>query len=107
MISGIFPFSDFFSNSVMPKCCFEPEASFRQRPLFDDIRLHHDDLVAGPGSRSGLDTRSSPTPNDRASGMGILPMSEGLTQTHGQDARATAAFPMLSSIGSCAHIGIA
>ena len=23
------------------------------------------------------------------SGMGILPMSEGLTQTHGQDARAT------------------
>jgi len=30
-----------------------------------------------------------------ASGMGILPMSEGLTQTHGQDARATAGIQML------------
>jgi len=38
----------------------------------------------------------------RASGMGILPMSEGLTQTHGQDARATASIPMLPSIGRCA-----
>ena len=37
-----------------------------------------------------------------ASGRGILPMSEGLTQTHGQDARATAGIPMLPSIGRCA-----
>jgi hypothetical protein len=36
-----------------------------------------------------------------ASGMGILPMSEGLTQTHGQDARATAGIQMLPSIGRC------
>jgi len=34
--------------------------------------------------------------------MGILPMSEGLTQTHEQDARATAGTPMLPSIGRCA-----
>ena len=37
-----------------------------------------------------------------ASGMGLLPMSGGLTQTHGQDARATAGIPMLPSIGRCA-----
>ena len=30
------------------------------------------------------------------SGMGILPMSEGSTQTHGQDARATAGVQMLA-----------
>jgi hypothetical protein len=35
--------------------------------------------------------------------MGILPMSEGLTQTHGQDARATAGIQMLPSIGRCAQ----
>ena len=36
------------------------------------------------------------------SGMGILPMSEGLPQTHGQDTRATTGIPMLPSIGRCA-----
>jgi hypothetical protein len=35
--------------------------------------------------------------------MGILPMSEGLTQTHGQDARATAGIQILRSIGRCAQ----
>jgi hypothetical protein len=38
------------------------------------------------------------------SGMSILPMSEGLTQTHGQDARATAGIQMLPSIGRCARM---
>ena len=37
--------------------------------------------------------------------MGILPMSEGLTQTHGQDARATADIQTLPSIGRCAPVG--
>jgi acetate kinase len=37
-----------------------------------------------------------------ASGMGILPMSEGLPQTHGQDARATSNVPTPPSIGGCA-----
>jgi (E)-4-hydroxy-3-methylbut-2-enyl-diphosphate synthase len=37
-----------------------------------------------------------------ASGMGILPMSEGSTQSHGQDARATASLRMPPTIGSCA-----
>ena len=37
--------------------------------------------------------------------MGILPMSEGLTQTHGQDARATAGTPMLPSIGRSRLLG--
>jgi hypothetical protein len=36
--------------------------------------------------------------------MGILPMSEGLTQTHGQDARATSGIQMLPSIGRCAPL---
>ena len=31
--------------------------------------------------------------------MGILPMSEGLPQTHGQDARAPSGITMLPSIG--------
>jgi len=35
--------------------------------------------------------------------MAILPMSEGLTQTHGQDARATAGSQMQLSIGKCAR----
>jgi hypothetical protein len=37
-----------------------------------------------------------------ASGMGILPMSEGLTQTHGQDARVTADIQAPPLIGRCA-----
>ena len=40
--------------------------------------------------------------NGGESGMGILPMSEGLPQTHGQDARATSSIPMPPSIGRCA-----
>ena len=36
-----------------------------------------------------------------ACGMGILPMSDGLTQTHGQDGRATADIQTLPTIGKC------
>jgi hypothetical protein len=42
-----------------------------------------------------------------ASGMGILPMSEGWTQTHGQDARATAGIHLPSLIGRCARRALA
>jgi hypothetical protein len=35
-------------------------------------------------------------------GMGILPMVDGLAQTHGQDARATAYIQMLPTIERCA-----
>ena len=39
-----------------------------------------------------------------ASGMGILPMSDGLTQVHGQDARATTDIQKLPTIGMCTRL---
>ena len=40
------------------------------------------------------------------SGTGISPMSKGWTQTHGQDARATAGTQMPPSIGRCAQVAV-